>query len=94
MIYVLPVYVLVPMIMYIVCVVVMICLLCSPFTSAEVNNLLWVRPYRCVCRVFLKGTGRPATVYRIFGIPTEYRPPDYRPNTYRLSNFLPDTDFI
>ena len=37
---------------------------------------------------------RPATVYRIFGIPTEYRPPDYRPNTYRLSNFLPDTDFI
>ena len=33
MIYVLPVYVLVPLIMYIVCVFVMICLLCSPFTS-------------------------------------------------------------
>ena len=36
MIYVLPVYVLVPLIMYIVCVFVMICLLCSPFTSVFV----------------------------------------------------------
>ena len=39
MIYVLPVYVLVPLIMYIVCVVVMICLLCSPFTSEVFSDL-------------------------------------------------------
>ena len=38
MIYVLPVYVLVPLIMYIVCVFVMICLLCSPFTSELLNG--------------------------------------------------------
>ena len=40
MIYVLPVYVLVPLIMYIVCVVVMICLLCSPFTYDIIYTVL------------------------------------------------------
>ena len=40
MIYVLPVYVLVPLIMYIVCVFVMICLLCSPFTPEVFTNLV------------------------------------------------------
>ena len=46
MIYVLPVYVLVPLIMYIVCVVVMICLLCSPFTSEVLSDLHNSSTYR------------------------------------------------
>ena len=46
MIYVLPVYVLVPLIMYIVCVFVMICLLCSPFTSEVFSDLHNSSTYR------------------------------------------------
>ena len=40
------VYVLVPLIMYIVCVVVMICLLCSPFTSEVFSDLHNSSTYR------------------------------------------------
>ena len=32
--------------------------------SAEVHNLLWVRPYRCVRRASLKGTGYVPRQYK------------------------------